>query len=170
MLRRDSRTERYLRRSLQIFIGCMTLGVLSTPAGARPEYPAEVQEGIGLDCTPSCLLCHTILEGGLEYLNPYGGSLIAAIGRKGAAQAVLDSAQSHSDDDGIPDLEEIYANTDPSTPNKPGEGDPICSAAQYGCGARIAPLSGSALADKGWSLLAALGVAMLLFRQRRRSA
>jgi hypothetical protein len=79
------------------------------------------------------------------------------------------------DQDGITDADEFINNTHPgiavpateTTPADPGP--PVCATTQYGCGARIAPGASSAtpLAPDSGGLLAALGIALLLTRQRR---
>jgi hypothetical protein len=142
-------------------------------AQASPEFPEEIQELLALDCTPACVLCHRTPEGGLNNIREPFGAYIQGLGvfldLPAAFAAAEQDPNGDSDMDGINDVAEIRANTNPNmadTPDNPS--DPICAAAEYGCGARIAPSRGSAAVDKGWSLLAALGVALLLLRQRRR--
>ena len=165
----------YLRFAAPALVAGLAVMFSTRTAEASDTFPGEIQELLSLDCTPACILCHTTPDGGVGTMREPFGTYMR---EKGAFTLGVDVAlaaavqENHdADDDGANDVAEIEANTNPNvadTPDNPS--DPICSEAEYGCGARIAPARGSAPADKGWSLLAALGVVVLLLRQRRRAA
>lgn len=49
-------------------LGAALVLFATTPAQAYPDFPGVLQEELQLDCLPSCLLCHTRMEGGKGYL------------------------------------------------------------------------------------------------------
>jgi hypothetical protein len=126
--------------------------VLMPPAlaFAKPTYPARIQSHLALSTPPpsDCLLCHGSKQGGGPVVQPFGKSMVDAgltgssnQEQLGAALDKLAAASTDSDGDGVPDIEELKAGSDPNP-----SGEPI----QYGCG-QIAPhgpmgLNASALA------------------------
>ncbi len=146
--------------------------VLLMPAAsqASPEFPETIQLYLGMECAPTCLLCHRTLEGGLGTVDkPFGRAMVGAFLTADAPETVgpaietLDvTNMTDSDEDGVGDIQELIQSRDP---NVAGEG--VLCGPQYGCGAHIAkrkPLDGGALgvglAVAGW----------LLLRSRRRKS
>jgi len=153
-------------RHLALCLGTLTVTVLYAPvAAAIPELPGEIRDILGLDCTPSCLLCHKVEAGGEGTLNGYGESVKGVQGPGGAERVYGFPDGTGFKTDYDKDLEfdanELIDNTDPRTTAKTG----ICSDATYGCGAQVAP--GGTPFVSGWGLVAALGVAVALARQLR---
>lgn len=103
------------------------------PAYASSTFPGELKEQLGLSQVPLCTVCHTDLKGGSDTLaQPFG----LAVQTHGAvsndtqslrqAIAAMEKDRTDSDEDGISDIEELEAG---SNPNRPGnEGSPT-----YGC-------------------------------------
>lgn len=155
----------------------VTVLLQASAGAARPEFPGEMKDTMQLDCTPACLLCHTVEEGGAENLNQYGlhtisqgitvgGGPKAVFAESGPAAVCAEGADPTScdfDSDGTSDRDEIILNTDPRTEEKVA----VCSDAVYGCGAQVAP--GNTAPASPWAALAALGVAAFLLRQLRRA-
>lgn len=163
---RHSLTLSALRR-LALCLVVLGVTVLHAPvATALPEIPGDMRELMGLECTPTCLLCHTEETGGADNMNDYG-LFMAEKGVEGPAgfQAMFGpdgiAFETDTDEDMVSDGDEIIANTDPRSTADTG----ICSDASYGCGAQVAP--GGTPFVSGWGLLAALAVAAACLRQLR---
>src|SRR6187431_1651991 len=127
-------------RHLALCLGVLTVSVLYAPvAAASPHVPGDIRDVLGLDCTPSCLLCHTVETGGAENMNGYGKSVTGVQGPGGVEYVFgvpdVTGFKSDYDKDLTSDADEIIANTDPRSPADTG----ICSDATYGCGAQVAP-------------------------------
>ena len=161
---------------VQRIVLCLAVGagsLLAPRAGVALEtIPGEMKEVMQLDCTPTCLLCHTDEDGGRDDLNDFGiqmsglGITTPAVGVEGVfgENGSVVTQNIDVDKDGINDRTEILDNTSPNTPEEVG----ICSDAIYGCGAaQVAP--GSTPRTSAWGVVAALGVAALLLRQLRRA-
>ena len=135
------------------------------PAMASTNYPVVVQSHLSLSAPPrqSCGLCHTNGVTGSGTVNtPVGKALKArgmVSGNEGSLRAALDALARDgvdSDGDGVPDIEELKAGTDP---NVAGTDTTSTATPKYGCGAEAVP---------GLEALA-LGV-WLVFSHRRRRA
>lgn len=155
---------------LRRFAGSLALSAFvlyAQAAAARPEYPLEIKDTLQLDCAPTCLMCHTTMDGGGDNLNNYGTQngigIVNGIPAFYAVDGPASMRNTDMDKEGVMDRDEIIANTDPGSIEPVG----ICSDAVYGCGAQVAP--GRTAPTSAWGLVAALGVAALLLRQLRRA-
>jgi hypothetical protein len=154
-------------RSRAFVVFCLLL-VTTSVAQASPEYPSVLQDELSLACSPSCLLCHTQAEGGFGTANtPFGTTLRRARleccndEQLAAVLVTLEQAVSDSDGDGMSDLDELEAGSDPNT----ASGALDC-AAKKSSGCAAAPY-GTWPPGLGWAVTAAGGVLALALRRRR---
>jgi hypothetical protein len=134
-------------------------------ASASPEFPAELQSVVEMDCRPACTVCHTSNPGtNGTATQPFALSMKEA-GLKAAdvdSVAVAYNALPEdvdSDGDGSTDQEELTRGgvSDPNVddPATDLDGSPCAAEVRYGCSSHAAqpPLS----SHLGWVFLIALG-------------
>lgn len=144
------------------------LALLPVPALATAGFPPLLRSSLSLSADPDCSVCH---QGGITVAStvttPFGVSMKSSGLKKNddasltAALAAITTAKTDSDGDGVSDVDELKAGTDPNkgavamTDGGVVEDNTI----RYGCFAQAAPQ----FALTGLPTLAAL----LLLRRRR---
>ena len=125
-------------------------------------YPPEVRAHLSLSYTPACTLCHETESGGFGTVTkPFGKSMMARglvaqnLGSLDTALDALAAEHTDSDHDGVADIDELKAGSDP---NVAGGGS--ATPPSFGCfdasGQRSSPLA-----------LLPLVLAWVLLRSRR---
>jgi hypothetical protein len=169
-------------RAISILVVLASVVALPSVAHATAGFPEEIQSHLSLASPPDCSLCHTDgSTGGKGTVNTPFGKAIRAHGLVAYDTSGLDSALdaeakdgTDSDGDGIPDITELKAGTDPNVSNGDAGssgGSPAATTAveppQYGCalGARTNRGAENAAA---LSVLV-LGIARITRRRRQRS-
>ncbi len=136
---------------------------------ATPGFPAVIQTELGLAARPDCTLCHTNPSGGLGTVNTPFGAYMRSRGLKeydndSLRTALMASAgeRHDSDGDGVTDIDELKAGTDPNT----SAAAVLVEPAAYGCGAHVAPSA----PDHRGTVLLCVGLVALALQSRRRTA
>lgn len=157
-----TKTKRWLSLGVIAFL----IFGLSSVAQAKREFPSEIQSDLGLTYQVPCSVCHIKDNTGSSTpITPFARALRAR-GLTGdnasllTALAQLDADQVDSDGDGVTDINELKAGTDPNSSanaslindQEPG----------YGCGG--SPPTGR---DGGPALGSVLALAWLLVQRRR---
>jgi len=143
------------------------------PAVASQVYPDHVLTKLQMPCAPGCQLCHLDASGGPAKINQKFGTAAKMAGAAGAAQtdkldtalAALAASNSDVDGDGVGDIAELQAGTDPNA-----AGAELCGGIKYGCVASTIarrPTTKSLDATASGASLFTVLVGLLLLRRRR---
>jgi hypothetical protein len=112
--------------------------VMALPAVAHAEerFPAAIQAAAGLDCAPSCLLCHTTNPGmvGTWAGKPFGVYMAThGVTLSADTSAVATAYASYkADPANAAGVARLAAGQDPDN------GNDLCNGPTYGCGAHVA--------------------------------
>lgn len=146
-----------------VAMGCLVFGLAETQAHATPNFPAVVQSKLKLADAPDCTLCHAGAPGRGTVTTPFGETIRsrgAIAYDENALKTALDAISAEkkdSDKDGVPDVDELAASTDPNA----AAGVTVI-VPEYGCGVG----RGHATSGSGW--LVGVIALLLLARAARR--
>jgi len=138
--------------------------LLSVPAQAKPDFPPEIAQHVSAPIAPACSVCHLDGKtGGITVVTPFAMALRAHGFADSSASllAALDQMATDgtdSDGDGVSDVAELRAGTDPNSP-VPGAAtaDPT-----YGCAVASPP------GRPGWTVPLLLSALLFVRRRARR--
>lgn len=153
-----------MTRAVSVF----ALLLCSLPAAATSSFPGVIRDTLGLDGSPGCTACHTTPGGGGGTatrpfavslrdagLQPFNNSSLEA------ALAQLETEGTDSDGDGVGDIDELRAGSDPNGAGG-ADGGPEPEPVQYGFGCAQGAAAGPLLSG-----LLLLSVAAGRRRRRR---
>jgi hypothetical protein len=161
-------SPRWVRALRWLALGSLGAALHAGDARATPEYPLVLDATFSTSCpnpNSRCVICHTSSRGGqATALRPFATTLRSLGLDRGRDVGALQGALARlpettdSDEDGVPDREELETCGNPS-------GDDLGAGPEYGCdGAHLAPFP--AKNDACFALLSLL-VASVIVRRRR---
>lgn len=161
-------SPRWMRAVRWLALGSLGANLHAGDARATPEYPLVLDATFSTSCpnpNSRCVICHTSSRGGqATALRPFATTLRSLGLDRGRDVGALQGALARlpettdSDEDGVPDREELETCGNPS-------GDDLGAGPEYGCdGAHLAPFP--AKNDASFALLSLL-VASVIVRRRR---
>ncbi len=117
----------------------MTLLFLASTVWASSPYPNAIATDLGMACTPTCNLCHASAGGGGAVPQAFAQALVAegltGGGNTDALTTALDAlaaAGTDSDADGVADVDELAAGTNPND-DSAFCGETAVTPPSYGC-------------------------------------
>ena len=134
--------------------------LVAAPARASSVFPDRIRVDLALSYTPACTLCHVGAPGIGTAATPFATSMRARglvagnLSSLDTALAALEAEHTDSDHDGVPDIEELKAGTDPNVAGGSLE------TPTYGC------FNVTGQGPGVGSILAALGVLLLTMRRQ----
>ena len=139
-------------------------GLVPVVGYAKPQFPPDIARHLSATVDPACSVCH--LEGklsGVTVITPFALALRAHgfTGSEDTLNSALDGMQTDntdSDGDGISDVQELRAGTDPNSP----VAGATTSDPTYGCS--VASPRGRG----GWAAVVLSVAAAVTLRRRRR--
>jgi hypothetical protein len=145
---------------MRLFSTCLTVALLgAASARASSNFPAVVKSDLGLTSTPGCDLCHFNGQTGMGTATTPVGKTLKSLGVSAGSASSLSAAltkmttnKTDSDGDGVSDVDELKAGTNPNVANGAADGGtapPVNNlpVPTYGCAAvpGVMPLVGLAL-------------------------
>jgi len=157
-----------------MFRTSLFLLLASAPVWASAQFPTTIKTKYSLAAEPPCAICHTNGITGIGTVNTPFGTAMRMHGLVAGSDASLNTALDamaaagvDSDGDGVTDVDELKAGTDPNVAppstdggmggGTGGGGGTVVGPPKYGCGATVVP-----------ELLFLAGLVPLLRRRSRR--
>jgi len=155
----------------RVVVAGLAILLSASSAHAEPTFPAAIQAAAGIPCAPPCTLCHTTTPGTAQTATKLFASTVITHGlipghpeSMTTVVAALRADMVDTDKDGVLDVDELAAGSDPSNPRP---GSELCGPL-YGCaGGHIAKVSPRPTDRAPWLFASAL--ALLLFSRMRRA-
>ena len=120
-----------IKRLPLVFAGALSVGLLTSEAGASQQYPATLKAATDASVAPPCNICHQSAGGGDTITGAFGKAMKAegltggsAFKAEDAMKGLLDKLGDTTDSDkgGQPDIAELAAGKNPSDPDDDGGG------------------------------------------------
>ncbi|MBF5046234.1 MULTISPECIES: thrombospondin type 3 repeat-containing protein [Myxococcaceae] len=138
------------RRRALLPLLLLSLGASAGAAHATQNFPGAIRRELGLSYTPDCSLCHVGAQRVGTVKTPFGTSMRARglvfydESSLRTALSALRAERTDSDGDGVGDIDELIAGTDPNhAPGATSGGEEPPPPPTYGCSAAgaAAPLA-----------------------------
>jgi hypothetical protein len=162
-----------MTRSRTTLLLCLVVQLFARSAAASVTFPETIRKELELDAvpppSPGCRVCHKDDAGGLKTVTtPFGRSMMSAgasaanVGSVVGALSTLKAEGTDSDGDGVGDIDELVAGTDPNGGSAP-DGTPTAPPEQVPPPETGCTVNGRGHGGTGgaWVVVAALGVLAL---------